>query len=31
MIQSSTGIGSGRGPRYELYGKGRRESIDDEW
>ncbi len=31
MIQSSTGIGSGRGPRYDLYGKARRESIDDEW
>jgi hypothetical protein len=31
MIQSSTGLGSGRGPRYELYGKARRESLEDEW
>ena len=31
MIQSSTMIGSGRGPRYELYAKARRESIDDEY
>jgi hypothetical protein len=31
MIQSSTGLGSGRGPRYELYGKARRQSLDDEW
>ena len=31
MIQSSTLVGSGRGPRYELYGKARRESLDDEY
>jgi hypothetical protein len=31
MIQSSTMIGSGRGPRYELYAKARRESLDDEY
>ena len=31
MIQSSTMIGSGRGPQYELYAKARRESVDDEY
>jgi hypothetical protein len=31
MIQSTTIAGSGSGPRYELYGKARRESLDDEY
>jgi hypothetical protein len=31
MIQSTTIVGSGSGPRYELYGKARRESLDDEY
>ena len=31
MIQSTTFVGSGSGPRYELYGKARRESLDDEY
>ncbi|MEP6642426.1 MAG: hypothetical protein ABJB93_11030 [Gaiellales bacterium] len=31
MIQSTTMAGSGAGPRYELYGKARRESLDDEY
>lgn len=31
IIQSSTMVGSGRAPRYELYGKARRESLDDEY
>jgi hypothetical protein len=35
MIQSTTmvgsGSGSGSGPRLELYGKARRESLDDEY
>jgi hypothetical protein len=33
MIQSTTiaGSGSGSGPRYELYGKARRERLDDEY
>jgi hypothetical protein len=31
MIQSTIVVGSGSGPRYELYGKARRESLDDEY
>ena len=31
MIQSTTIVGSGSGPRYELYGKARRERLDDEY
>jgi hypothetical protein len=31
IIQSTTIVGSGSGPRYELYGKARRESLDEEY
>jgi hypothetical protein len=31
MIQSTIVAGSGSGPRLELYGKARRESLDDEY